>query len=449
MANTRQDNNPQEHPLRRQLNDELHARKFNNFDGTGRFIRYVYFTQGDDNALLDDINKLLRSLSLREMQEDEKFIRLEADDFAVRVERHTEFMSLSLIDMDKKPKTGLGASAFDEAAFPHLPFAKIKALGHLVFHAMWLEICHKTKRAPSAQDMEQALQGRSVAGDNISSGGAQLYATFDIDAAGYSRMALMNDTIAEFRMGRVIQRVIEMETYRLMALLSLPKVKFYAPDLDRLEANLRTATQRLAHDRKDDRTDQGRAQNVEEADALLSQLTSLAADIEHINAETSYRFSASLAYQDIVTARISSLKPSRLDGYQSIGGFLGKRMQPALQSVTAFSKRIENLSKRIARAGQLQRSQTELSLQIQNRDLLTSMNKRTSAQLRLQQTVEGLSLAALTYYGVGLVGYIAEALPFAVSPTVVKAVAVPVIAAGVYLIIRRVRRHLVAETDQD
>ena len=232
------------------------------------------------------------------------------------------------------------------------------------------------------------MQGRSVAGDRISSGGASLYAGFDIDEQGYSRMALLNDTIESHRMGRFIQRGIEMETYRLMALLSLPKVKYHASALDRIEEDLRGATRQLAKSQHDDNA----AQNVEEADALLSQLTALAADIEQIYSETSYRFSASLAYQDIVSARISSLKPSRLDGYQSIGSFLGKRMQPAMQSMTAFSGRIEHLSKRISRAGQLQRSQTELSLQIQNRDLLTSMNKRTSAQLRLQQTVEGLSL---------------------------------------------------------
>ena len=438
------DNRPQEHPLRRQLNDELHARKFNHFDGTGRFIRYVYFTQGDDNRLLNDINALLKSLSLRAMAADEKFIRLEADGFAVRVERHTEFMSLSLIDMDKKPKQSLGDNAFDEAAYPHLPFAQIKALGHLVFHAMWLEICEMPKTAPAADVMEAALQGRSVAGDNISSGGGKLYASFDIDAAGYSRIALMNDKIANHRMGRVIQRVMEMETYRLMALLSLPKVKYHSPALDKIEDELKAATRKLAKFSHEDQT----AQNVEDADALLTQLTGLAADIEQIYSETSYRFSASLAYQDIVDARIASLKTSRLDGYQSIGGFLAKRMQPAMQSMTAFSRRIEHLSKRISRAGQLQRSQTELSLQIQNRDLLTSMNQRTSAQLRLQQTVEGLSLAALTYYGVGLVGYVAEGLPLAVSVSQVKAVSVPVIALSVYLIIRRVKRSLGDGTSQ-
>ena len=114
-------------------------------------------------------------------------------------------------------------------------------------------------------------------------------------------------------------------------------------------------------------------------------------------------------------------------------------MMPAMQSMTAFSKRLDHLSGRISSVAQLQRSQTELSLQKQNRDLLTSMNERTFAQLRLQQTVEGLSLAAITYYGVGLVGYIAASVPMGVSATVIKSLSVPVIALAAYLVVRRAR----------
>ena len=445
MSKTRQEFISQEHPLRRMLNDELHARKFNNFPGTGRFIRFVYFTQGDDKILLRDINALLVSLSLREMSEDEKFIRLEAETFAVRVERHTEFMSLSLIDMDKAPKTGLVQDIYEEASHPHLPFAQIKKLRHPIFHAMWLEITQASKTSPTAQMMEQALQGRSVAGANISSQGAELYASFDIDEGGYSRLALLNKTIADYRMGRVIQRIIELETYRLMALLSLPKVKLHSTALDEIEAELRGATTSLAHAHH--QLD-SQAQ-FQDAETLLMQLTKLSSQSEQIYSQTSYRFAASRAYQDIIDARIVSLNASRLDGFQSIAGFLTKRMMPAMQSMNAFSRRLDHLSGRISSVAQLQRSQTELSLQKQNRDLLTSMNERTFAQLRLQQTVEGLSLAAITYYGVGLVGYIAASLPVGVPPTMIKAFSVPIIALAAYLVIRRARHALDGEKDQD
>jgi uncharacterized membrane-anchored protein len=46
----------------------------------------------------------------------------------------------------------------------------------------------------------------------------------------------------------------------------------------------------------------------------------------------------------------------------------------------------------------------------QNQSLLASMDRRAKLQLRLQQTVEGLSIAAIVYYMAGLVGYVANAL---------------------------------------
>ena len=251
--------------------------------------------------------------------------------------------------------------------------------------------------------------------------------------------------LLEYRMGRVIQRIVELETYRLMALLSLPKVKHHSAALDEIEAELRLATTSLAkaHQQLDSQA------QFEDAETLLTQLTKLSAQSEQIYSQTSYRFAASRAYQDIIDARIASLNASRLDGFQSIGGFLAKRMMPAMQSMTAFSKRLDHLSGRISSVAQLQRSQTELSLQKQNRDLLTSMNERTFAQLRLQQTVEGLSLAAITYYGVGLVGYIAASVPMGVSATVIKSLSVPVIALAAYLVIRRARRALDVGTAPD
>lgn len=437
-----------EHPMRRALNDELHARKFNDFEGTGRFIRYVYFMQGHDLGLLAKVNQMLTKLGLPEMGADEKFIRHDLASYALRVERHTEFMSLSLIDRDDKPCRYPTTQAFDEAAFPHLPFEDIAAFGHPLFHAMWLEIQTMPKSLPDAQQMQDYLGGRAIAASQVSAKGAHLYCNFDIDDAGYSRMVLLNDQIASHRMGRFIQRAIELETYRLLALLSLPKVKAHAPDLDQIEVTLRSATNALA--------DMHRASDSDgqttEADRLLSQLTALAAQLEQIHSQTSYRFAASAAYQDIVTARLAAMNTSRLDGFQSIRGFLDKRMMPAMQTATAFAARMERLSQRIAQAGQLQRSQTELVLQKQNRDLLVSMNKRTSAQLRLQQTVEGLSIAAVTYYAVSLVGYLAGGAPLAewgLEKTLIQALSVPVIAFLAWQNIKRVSRALASRPPQD
>jgi uncharacterized membrane-anchored protein len=82
----------------------------------------------------------------------------------------------------------------------------------------------------------------------------------------------------------------------------------------------------------------------------------------------------------------------------------------------------------------------------QNQQLLASMDRRARLQLRLQETVEGLSIAAITYYLVGLVGYAARGLSAAGWPLdaeLVMGVSIPIVAVIAALGIRYVRRTIV------
>ncbi len=237
-------------------------------------------------------------------------------------------------------------------------------------------------------------------------------------------------------MGRVVQRVVELETYRLLALLGFAAVRDNSGTLGRIENTVGALTTDMAA-------------QIKQADGqvrqLLSVLSTQAADLEEIYSRTSYRLAATKAYEAILMDRIASLQFLRLEGFQGVRGFLGRRMTPALDSCRAFSERLTRLSERITRAGDLLQTQTEMIIQRQNRDLLSSMNARARQQLRLQQTVERLSVAAVTYYGVGLVGYLAKPLPldeWALDINLVKAAAVPVIAFLVWLAIRGVRASI-------
>ena len=234
-------------------------------------------------------------------------------------------------------------------------------------------------------------------------------------------------------MGRVVQRIVELETYRLLALLGLSTVKEYSARLASIEEVLSGLTNDLA---KEIKKPDGQVQG------LLSVLSSQAADVEDIYSRTSYRLSATKAYLGVLTGRLEQMQLTRLSGFQGARGFLDRRMTPAMDSCNAFSERLASLSQRINRAGALLRTQTELVIQRQNRDLLQSMDERAKHQLRRQQTVERLSIAAVTYYGVGLVGYIAVSLPidkWGLSLVDIKALAVPVIALAVWAAIRRVK----------
>jgi uncharacterized membrane-anchored protein len=114
-----------------------------------------------------------------------------------------------------------------------------------------------------------------------------------------------------------------------------------------------------------------------------------------------------------------------------------------MRTCESIRKRQEELAAHVARASNLLRTRVDVALESQNQDLLQSMNRRAQLQLRLQTTVEGLSVAAISYYVVGLIGDAAKALKplgFFLDPEVVIAVAIPFVVGIVWRGVRHVRR---------
>jgi uncharacterized membrane-anchored protein len=165
---------------------------------------------------------------------------------------------------------------------------------------------------------------------------------------------------------------------------------------------------------------------------------------------TSFRFGACRAYYDLTKRRIVELREERLAGVQTIEEFMDRRLAPARATCASAEKRLLDLSERVARASDLLRTRVDIEREQQNQMLLASMNHRTRMQLRLQQTVEGLSIAAITYYVAGLVGYAAKALKEAGVPLSVElttGMSIPFVAVAIWLAARRVRRQATAEAE--
>ena len=96
------------------------------------------------------------------------------------------------------------------------------------------------------------------------------------------------------------------------------------------------------------------------------------------------------------------------------------------------------------RAGELLRTRVDVQRKGQNQALLERMDRRADLQLRLQHTVEGLSVVAISYYAVGLAGYLLGPAAYAVGVDkgLLTAGLVPVIVLAVWLGMRRIRRRL-------
>ena len=174
-------------------------------------------------------------------------------------------------------------------------------------------------------------------------------------------------------------------------------------------------------------------------------MASLAAQVESTTAENSFRFSAARAYDAIVQQRIAEMREQPLSGIQTVGEFMQRRLAPAMATVNATSLRLSALAERIARASDLLRTRVDIASENHNQELLEKLTKGQATQLRLQTTVEGLSIAAISYYVVSLLLYGAKALKglgLPVQPELAAGALVPVVLWGVWRTTRRIHEKL-------
>lgn len=425
---------PPSHPLRVELNDEVHARPPEALVPPCRISHLALIPPAD--APREQTLAALRDLALRFGAPDPgpmaAHYSADLGPFRLKWERHTEFSRFMVIVPGEA-----AADPFASTAMDALPGDWVAGLPGSVIAAQHVALVPDDGAPLDIAALSLGLfAGSHLLGAEVSGGRATAITDFRIQADGFSRFLLLDRGTGARQAGRIVQRLIEIDTYRVMALLAFPLARELSPVLASHERELAAITDALV--------DCGEADEPR----LLGRLTRLAAETESAEARNRYRFSAARAYYEIVRRRIEDLREERIEGLQTIREFTERRLAPAMNTCLAMAERQELLSQRVARATQLLSTRVDLTRERQNQALLGSMDRRARQQLRLQQTVEGLSVAAITYYVVGLIGYAAKAASDTRLPLrddVVTGIAVPLVAAAVYLATRRVRRRMERE----
>ncbi len=281
-----------------------------------------------------------------------------------------------------------------------------------------------TSGEPAAPDpdkiSEQHFGGNAIAGSMVAGGNARAYTDMRVHPDGFGRLLVENLSLTPRQAGRTIQRMVEIDTYRMLALMALPLARELAPFLAECERELVEITSSMVNI------------GIAGEPALLERLMKLEAAIESQDSKSHFRFSAAAAYYELVQRRISELREQRIEGLQLFEEFMERRLAPAMNTCTATAAMLKALSSRVAGVTQLLSTKVNIALEQQNQGVLGTMNRRAGLQLRLQQTVEGLSVAAITYYIAGLVGYAAKGVKAAgvhVDPDLVIGISIPIIAA--------------------
>lgn len=418
------------HPLRDDLIAELHARPPLPLVAPA-MVSYLAFLHAENSREREAEHLARLGVRLGQTLDARTAHHLVVDGgaFVLKWERHNEFSSYTF-------STGRisGGNALEPVSAEWLG----EIPGQLIA-ATHIKVVDAESSDPEHLLEEGQEKGPLTVSSHVGGGAATVQTDFQLHD-GFTCFTLIDQSLGPQRTGRTVQRLLEIEIYRVMALLAFPVAKEVGRLLNRAEGDLARLIDRM-----------GVAQSPEDERSVLTDLTHLAGEIEHSVASTTFRFGASAAYYRLVQQRVAELKEARVSGLPTIKGFMQRRLAPALATCETIASRQADLSARIARTSQLLRTRVDLELERQNQELLTQMNRRARLQLRLQETVEGLSVVAITYYASQLVQYVSKGvkplLPW-ISSDVVTAVSIPLIAGFVALGLRRMRRELAHEAGE-
>ena len=415
---------PTPHPERAAVLGEVHARPFHPVPTPARLLHFAFMTDAREAAAARAaLGDFCREHGLHGPEAGAKHFRVTLGGQSLRFEQHSEFTTYTL------EQGGEAQAPFTPAAngVPSV-FARLPQPGH---HLVSVDL-HLMAPSGAPEIDERLFDPASLAAASVIGGRAMVACDF-LPVNGFVRILVLDLGLDPASAGALAVRLLEIETYRVLALLGLPEAQRLAPVVGDAETALASISSAMAS-----------GGGLDQDNARLERLTGLAAKAEAEATRAAFRFGASRAYDSIVTQRLAAIGEQPTGMRQTLSAFLSRRLQPAMRTCHMLQERQADLSVKLARAANLLRTRVDVEIEHQNRDLLRSMNDRTRMQLRLQQTVEGLSVAAISYYVVSLGSYVFKALHetgwMKMEAGTATALSVPVTLIGIALIVRHIRR---------
>ena len=411
-----------EHPARAIALGELHARPALRLPDSALALRYVFtFDAAYANSDHVLIAQLCQDNGVEPPEAGARALQFNSGPLEIRWERHNEFVTYTFIlaeGADTSPLDRIRSKLISGQPGP-------------------LAACLRlyVRRLPQGSPL--IGMGGYTCASLVSQGRATLETNFTVNDEGILDLVLTCRGLSGVETGGLAQWALEFEQYRMLALIALPIARRVGSVVRDTEIQLAIVTRKLAGQWIGDSTE-----------AIYLELTDLAGKIEAEITASTYRFAAAQAYGAIVDDRLVRLDEQSLDERPTVGSFLSARFSPALRTYESMQAALQDLARRTARAADLIRTHIDLQLSRQNNDLLQALNRRTRQQIRLQQTVEGLSIAAVSSYVLGLIGYFLDGMKEAgylpIDPAIVTAAFVPLVILALALAVRRIRKsHLI------
>ncbi len=423
-----------DHPLRYALTGELHARPFPNIKAP-QIVAFLAIKQAGDAAARDrdrgaDMEHLVALLNhygapLPDKDATHYFGAM--GKYHLKWEQHTEFVTYTAFgdELSNRP--------FDPAEFDVFPAHWLEETPGQRLTSSLLRLMPMPKKTDMIlESLREWFVPESLACAHVLDGAAVVASDFRIDPAGHTRFAaFVPPSTGSRRVGRIIQRLLEIETYKTMSMLGFALTREIGGQVGKMDHQVSDLMAKMS------------AQEMK-PEATLNALLDVSVELENVVAQTSFRFAGTAAYQAIVRERIEALRETRFEGRQGFGEFMARRYEPAMRTVVSMERRLERMSARASRASDLLRTRVDVERSAQNQSILESMDKRADLQLRLQRTVEGLSVVAISYYAVSLAGYALYPLAgyLGVSKGLLTALVTLPVVLLVWGAVRKLRQHL-------
>ncbi|PSJ16815.1 DUF3422 family protein [Nitrosomonas supralitoralis] len=424
-----------EYPERQELHAELNAVAYEFLAPPFELSHLVLLSE---RGWIEQERKLISELCVRyginPPNTHENDFSANFGEFRLRWERHTEYSTYTVYRA--KPFS----IPFESPAISYVPQEWLISLPGELLVATHIALEDRSRPKRSLHELSTLFASGAVIGSNVAGGAASVWSDNQIHYDNFGRILIHDENLRSRQVGRLVQRLLEIETYRMLAMLPLPITRRIIPQLARADQRLAGLTANNVN-----------LSSIEDEQRLLNELTLLAAETERLSAQTSHRFNASRAYYNIVKLRIAELREERIEGLQMLQEFMIQRLSSAMGTCELVHTKLETLSMRLGRASALLRTRVDLSMEAQIHDLLKSMDNRARIQLRMQETVEGLSVVVLSYYLLGIIGYGLKAVKSAghdINVELVTGIAIPIVVLGVFLVVRGIR-NMVSRLQRD
>lgn len=420
-----------DHPQRYALSNELHARPFPVVRAPGR-AAYLALRPVTNAAARDKgadrahLIALLDRYGAAHPAPDATHYFGQIGRHWLKWESHTEFVTYTLLG------DGVAERPFDAATFGMFPEDWLADAPGVRITSALIRVEPMPEDSVMEKRINEWFVPESLAASRCLDGELVVAGDFRIDASGHMRFAVFAaPQCGERRIGRVVQRLCEIETYKTMSMLGLSRARAISGKLGQTEHRLAALVTGMSD------------VTVEPAETLHA-LLGVSAELEDMVAQTSFRFGATAAYESIVSDRIEVLREVRFGGRQTFGEFMKRRFDPAMRTVRSTETRLRDVSERAMRAADLLRTRVDVERSAQNQALLTSMDRRSDLQLQLQRTVEGLSVVAISYYALNLVLYMLSPVEklLHIEKYWLYGGVTPVVVLTVWLVLKRIQKSM-------